>query len=132
MDPISVIGYIALVVGSILALFSRLPKQTIQNQKDLIETYEKRLKALEDQKDEDRKQHIENVKAIAELQGQIKVYKELPLQEMAQAMQKISLVNETIAKSNEQILSTLKNSALIAADDRLTTHTETTQTIKKA
>lgn len=130
MDPISVIGYISLIVGSVLALFSRLPKQTIANQKDLIETYEKRLKALEDQKDEDRKQHIENVKAIAELQGQIKVYKELPLQEMAQAMQQISEVNKTIAKSNEQILITLNKSALIAADDRETL-THPTQNIAK-
>lgn len=120
MDPVSIIGYVSLVVGSILALFSRIPKQTISNQKDLIETYEKRLKALEDQKDEDRKQHIENVKAIAELQGQIKVYKELPLQEMATAMQEISRVNKTIAESNTEILRTLKDSALIAADDRTT------------
>lgn len=120
MDPIAIIGYISLIVGSILALFSRLPKQTIENQKDLIETYEKRLKALEDQSAEDRRNHLEQVKAIADLQGQIKVYKELPLQEMATAMQRISQVNETIAKSNEQILKTLNASAVIAAGDRST------------
>lgn len=120
MDPIAIIGYISLAIGSALALVSRLPKQTIENQKDLIETYEKRLKALEDQSAEDRKNHLEQVKAIADLQGQIKVYKELPLQEMATAMQKISEVNETIARSNEQILKTLNASAVIAAGDRTT------------
>lgn len=120
MDPIAIIGYISLAIGSALALVSRLPKQTIENQKDLIETYEKRLKALEDQSAEDRKNHLEQVKAIADLQGQIKVYKELPLQEMAKAMQKISEVNETIARSNEQILKTLNASAVIAAGDRTT------------
>ena len=120
MDPIAIIGYISLAIGSALALVSRLPKQTIENQKDLIETYEKRLKALEDQSAEDRKNHLEQVKAIADLQGQIKVYKELPLQEMATAMQKISEVNETIARSNEKILKTLNASAVIAAGDRTT------------
>ena len=87
MDFVTIaISSIFLIISSALAIVSRLPKQTIENQKALIETYEKRLKALEDQKEEDRKQHIENVKAIAELQGQINVYKELPLQQMADSM----------------------------------------------
>lgn len=139
MDPLSIIGYIALVIGAILTIFSRLPKQTIENQKDLIETYEKRLKALEDQSAEDRKNHLEQVKAIADLQGQIKVYKELPLQEMATAMQEISRVNKGIAESNTEILRTLKSSAVIAAVDRsellhptqnITKQTVETQVIK--
>ena len=117
MDPISIIGYIALAVGAVLSILSRIPKQTIANQKDLIETYEKRLKALEDQKDEDRKQNIENVKAIADLQGQIKVYKELPLQEMAIAMQNISDVNKGIAVSNQKILEILTSSAITLAHE---------------
>jgi len=96
MDPISIIGYISLIVGSILALFSRLPKQTIQNQKELIETYEKRLKALEDQAELDKKQHLENVKAIAELQGQLKVYKEIPLQQIADSMKELSATNKKL------------------------------------
>lgn len=131
MNPIAIVGYISLAVSAILTLFSRIPKQTIENQKELIDTYEKRLKSLEDQRELDRKQHIDNVKAIAELQGQIKVYKELPLQEMADAMKQISDVNKTIAESNQEILKTLKSSALIAAEDRVDVHTETTQTIKK-
>lgn len=114
-DIVAIIGYIALALGSGLALFSRMPKQTIENQKDLIETLEKRLQALEIQKDTDREQHLDNVKAIADLQGQIKVYKELPLQEMAKAMQDISRVNEIIANSNSEILETLKSSAVTLA-----------------
>lgn len=118
MDPIAIAGFASLVVGSVLTLFSRLPKQTIQNQKDLIDTYEKRLKALEDQKEEDHKTQLQNVRDIADLQGQIKVYKELPLQEMASAMQDISRVNQAIAESNNEILRTLRSSAVIAAGDR--------------
>lgn len=85
-----------MVVSSIFYLRSQLPKQTIQNQKELIETYEKRLKALEDQSEQDKKQHIENVKAIADLQGQIKVYKEIPLQEIAASMKELSITNKQI------------------------------------
>ena len=132
MDTVSIIGYVALAVGSILALFSRLPKQTITNYEQLTVAQEKRIAALEEQSKVDHKNHLENIKAIADLQGQIKVYKELPLQEMATAMQRISEVNETIARSNEQILKTLNKSAVIAAEDRSEpTQTTTTTTENK-
>lgn len=110
MNIFEVGGYIALVFSAGLTVFSQLPKQTIKNQKDVIESYEKRLQTLEDQKDEDRKQHIESIKAIAELQGQINVYKELPLQEMAAAMHEISV-------SNKEILNTLKRSVIVNATE---------------
>lgn len=97
MEFISIaISSVFLIVSSFLAIKSQIPKQTIQNQKELIETYEKRLKALEDQSEQDKKQHIENVKAIAELQGQINVYKELPLQQMADSMREIAQTNKKI------------------------------------
>lgn len=120
MDPIAIIGYISLLVGSILALFSRIPKQTITNYEQLSVAQEKRIKALEDQSKIDHKNHLENIKAIADLQGQIKVYKELPLQEMAKAMQDISDGNKAIAESNRQILISLQSSAMIASEDRST------------
>jgi len=115
MEFISIaISSVFLIVSSVLAIRSQLPKQTIQNQKELIETYEKRLKALEDQALEDKKQHIENVKAIADLQGQIKVYKEIPLQQIADSMKEL-------ANTNKQILARLHTEEV----------TETVKTIKK-
>lgn len=120
MDPISIIGYVSLAVGSILALFSRIPKQTITNYEQLSVAQEKRIAALEEQSKVDHKNHLENIKAIADLQGQIKVYKELPLQEMAKAMQDISDGNKAIAESNRQILISLQSSAMIASQDRST------------
>lgn len=120
MDPIAVIGYISLLVGSILALFSRIPKQTITNYEQLSVAQEKRIAALEEQSKVDHKNHLENIKAIADLQGQIKVYKELPLREMAKAMQDISDGNKAIAESNRQILISLQSSAMIASEDRST------------
>lgn len=118
MDPIAIIGYVSLLVGSILALFSRIPKQTITNYEQLSVAQEKRIAALEEQSKVDHKNHLENIKAIADLQGQIKVYKELPLQEMAKAMQDISDGNKAIAESNRQILLSLQSSAMIASEDR--------------
>lgn len=97
MDLITiVISSLFLIISSILAIRSQIPKQTIQNQKELIETYEKRLKALEDQAELDKKQHLENVKAIAELQGQLKVYKEIPLQQIADSMKELSATNKKL------------------------------------
>lgn len=118
MEPTSIIGYIAFIAGAALAVFSRIPKQTITNYVELSTAQEKRIDALEKQAKVDRQNHMENIKAIADLQGQIKVYKELPLQEMAKAMQDISEVNKLIAASNQQILKTLESSVIIAADDR--------------
>jgi protein subunit release factor B len=114
MEFISIaISSVFLIVSSFLAIKSQIPKQTIQNQKELIETYEKRLKALEDQSEQDKKQHIENVKAIADLQGQLKVYKEIPLQEIANSMKELSATNKQIltyihtpAKVTEQTIKT--------------------------
>lgn len=96
-------GYIAAFVGAILYAFSRQPKQTIANYKELAESQEKRITALEAQAKIDHENHISNIKAIADLQGQIKVYKELPLQELAEA--------------NKNILNILQQSAITLAID---------------
>ena len=120
MDPISLIGYVVGIGGGILALFSRIPKQTITNYEQLSVAQEKRIAALEEQSKVDHKNHLENIKAIADLQGQIKVYKELPLREMAKAMQDISDGKKAIAESNRQILISLQSSAMIASEDRST------------
>ena len=56
------------------------------------------------------------------------MYKELPLQAMAKAMQDISDVNKVIAKSNEIILKTLKESAITLAKEN---SEQTTQVVKE-
>lgn len=70
-------------------------KATIQSQKDLIETLSTQVSEL-------RTLHIENEKAISKLQGQVEVYKELPLSEMAHSMGEL-------ASTQKQILNILKN-----------------------
>lgn len=58
-------------------------KETIRNQKELIEL-------LTTQVNELRTLHLENEKAISKLSGQIEVYKEIPLKDIATSLQQIS------------------------------------------
>lgn len=74
---------VEIIVGAMLAFLyikSRLPKETIEQQSKVISALEKRIDVMEFESKEQLKKHIENEKAIADLQGQIKVYKELPLE----------------------------------------------------
>jgi len=91
-----------LIVGSLLVILSRIPARTITQLKDLTAAYEARLRLLEDQA-------LDNTKQIAELQGQVKVYKEVPLQDIAVAM-------AGITGSNREILVILKQSLQVAKD----------------
>lgn len=117
MDLFDWTGYLALVGGAILVIFSRVPKQTIADQRELINTLQEqrkadkeqadaRIKALEDQHTQDLKNHLENSKAIAELQGQVKIYKELALNDLASSM-------SSIAETNKQILELLSASTIV-------------------
>lgn len=89
---------VAGVLGVIYAVFkSQTTKETIRQQQDLITTQKERLDLLE-------KQHIENAKAIGELQGQVNAYKKIPLEKIATSI-------ENIAESNKQILEILTERA---------------------
>lgn len=101
---------IGLIGGTLVYYRSRVPQQNIKNLQVLTDTYEKRIKALEEELHESRQAAVDNAKAIADLQGQIKVYKELPLQELADGIKKIG-------DSNQMILTTLQASAFISPKD---------------
>lgn len=75
--------------GVIYAVFkSQTTRQTITSQKELIDT-------LKTQVDELRTLHIDNEKAIAKLSGQLEVYKEIPLKDIADSLKGL---NETQTK----------------------------------
>lgn len=100
---INITGYLALVVGAVLILKSKIKTDNIN---DLTE----RVKILEKEREYAREQHIENQKAISNLEGQLKTYKEIPLQQIANSLSQLF-------DSNGQILSVLQKSAVIAAED---------------
>lgn len=90
MSPDKIVKFIegTIVIAGIAAIFwavfkNATVKQTIQSQKDLIDT-------LTIQVDELRKLHLDNEKAISKLSGQVEVYKELPLGDMAASMKAMS------------------------------------------
>ena len=92
---------IAAAVLAVLYIRSRLPEKTIDQQAKLIT-------ALTDRVDELVRSHNENREAIAELNGQIRVYKELPLQEIAKSLQILETlpkgIQEMQKESNRQLI----------------------------
>lgn len=80
------------IAGIVFALFkSATTKATIISQKQLIETLSTEVSEL-------RQLYIDNEKAIAELKGQVSIYKELPLAEMAKNMKSMSRDQALILK----------------------------------
>lgn len=83
---------IAGIGGVIFSLFkSGTTKATIQTQKELIDTLTAQVNQL-------RALHIDNEKAIAELRGQVSVYKELPLTQLSTSMTEMMKTQKEILK----------------------------------
>ncbi len=116
MEIQALIFGVEIIVGAMLAFLyikSRLPKETIEQQTKVIAALEKRIEVMEFEYKEQLKKHIENEKAIAALQGQIAVYKELPLQDIAKSLKALENLPhefERITQANgEKILKAVSN-----------------------
>ena len=97
---ISTLGYIGYVAGALTIIFSRIKSE---NLKDL----QQRVDILEAERKQSQEQHLENQKAIANLEGQLNTYKEIPLSKIA-----VSL--ESLDKSNAKILKVLDGSEIMS------------------
>ena len=111
-NPINDIVLLVVFVGGVIVYAkSRIPCQTIKdlqahaNAQDLI------IKDLRDSKEQ-------LIKAIGVLEGQVKTYKELPLQELANGINEVVKISRDNAESNQRILETLQATAAINAEDR--------------
>jgi hypothetical protein len=100
MTLIEIIGYIGYVVGAVIILSS---KTKTDNIKDLLQ----RVEILEKERIDAREQHLENQKAISNLEGQLASYKEIPLKSIANSL-------DILTTSNKEILKVLQDSAVIA------------------
>lgn len=116
MNLTGLVVTVEIIVGVLLGILyikSRLPKETIEQQTKLIAALEGRIKTMEDDNKVLLGKHVENEKAIAMLEGQIKVYKELPLQDIAKslkALESIPTEFEKITKQNtDKILGAVTN-----------------------
>ena len=84
-----------------------MSKVKTDNLKDLKE----RVAILENEREQARQQHMENQKAIANLEGQLKTYKEIPLKQIAASLSELSI-------SNNRILDALEKGNIISANIR--------------
>jgi len=101
------IGYALGIAGGFVMLFSRVKNE---NLKDLKE----RVEILENERELSRNQHMENQKAISNLEGQLSTYKEIPLKSIADSLQTIGQFQKDTARTNNLILKRLDKSAVIS------------------
>ncbi len=120
---------IGLIGGIFVYAKGRIPQQTIKNLEESNKSYieldkarQVSIRSLEQKVQEVVKLHTDErlqlTKDIADLQGQVKVYKELPLQELADGIKEVVKVSRDNASSNKDILAQLQKTAIIAAEDR--------------
>lgn len=117
-----VIAGIAFVVGAVLTLFSKIKTNNIQDLKDRVailegERNDARIQHLDDIKthEADSKMHFENAKAIADLQGQVKIYQGLALDTLSETMKNIAATEKEILRTLRVSENTLiANTALVA------------------
>lgn len=100
------LNLLSLVTMGFVAFYVVRSKVKDENYNDLKD----RVALLEKEREEAREQHIENQKAIANLEGQLQTYKEIPLRGIDSSLKELTL-------SNQEILNTLKKSATSLAKD---------------
>ena len=124
----NIIFVIVVLVGAIAYGRGRVPAQAIKNLQisnksflELDKTRQRAIESLTQKIDLITKSHAAETlqlnKDISELQGQIKVYKELPLRELAEGIKEVVTISRDNANSNQQILTTLQASAHTLATD---------------
>lgn len=118
------------VVLAILYIKSKIPKETIDQQTKLIDALEKRITNLESDAKELHAQHVENEKTIADLQGQIKVYKELPLQDIAKSLKVLERIPHEFQKVSEKSTEQILNAVTNVRTQHVTHQTVDTETVK--
>lgn len=110
MTILSLIGYIAgalglaaTIAGALVMVRSTASKQTIDSQRELIDTLSKGKQEQKDQILDLQQKHIGSTKAIADLQGQLTVLKNVPLQQIADDMKSIANQMASMSKNQQQI-----------------------------
>lgn len=136
--------FIGVAVLAIIYIRSRIPKETITQQGLLIEALQKRLdesieenkQNLERYRENERimaEKHLQNERAIADLQGQIKVYKELPLQDIAKSLKALEVLPkefDRISKQNtKQLLKAVKSHSVNIKEQHVKNQTVDNETV---
>lgn len=139
-DLVGIAEVAGVIVMSILYIKSRLPKETIENQGKLIAALQNRLEeSIRENKDNLEKyreaekimaeKHLQNEKAIADLQGQIKVYKELPLQDIAKSLKALEGIPHEFEKVTENSTKKILEAITNVKTQHVTHQTVDTETV---
>lgn len=106
---LSVVSLVAIVGSAWVVINSKVKSENLSDLKDRVEI-------LEAERKEAQNQHLESQKAIANLEGQLSTYKEIPLKSIAKSLEDIGKSQKDTARTNSLILTRLETSAIIASD----------------
>ncbi len=98
MDAFAIIGYAALAVSSALVIIANRQNAKSKIKDDNIKDLVARVEILEKEREYAREQHLENQKAIAHLEGQLKTYKDIPLQQIADSIKALATTQDAVLK----------------------------------
>jgi len=101
---LNVLSLVALLGGGFLIIRSKTTKENIAQQKELIETLGRINETYKQEIVDLRTLHVENTKAIANLEGQIKTLKEVPLGRIMNGITIIEQTNKSIAETQGKIV----------------------------
>jgi uncharacterized membrane-anchored protein YhcB (DUF1043 family) len=112
MTTIEAIGYIGYIAGAVAVFINRSSKEAQKTKDNNLKDLKDRVEILENERKESREQHLENQKAIANLEGQLSTYKEIPLKSIAKSLESLPV----LAESNDKILKTLEHTAKVTTE----------------
>jgi uncharacterized membrane protein YgaE (UPF0421/DUF939 family) len=97
---------VELLVAAVIAFLfirSKAPKQTIEQQNQLINILKDRVEALEDETKACTENHIENITRIKELEGRVDELRNIPLKEISKAQKDILTTQKEILQIIKEI-----------------------------
>jgi phage I-like protein len=104
-----ILALCAIITAAIVVIRSTTSKETVQNQKALIETLKAAKDEQKDQIADLQQKHVDSSKAIAGLQGQVDVLKNIPLKEISSDLKSIAGGMNSLSQNQERIVSLIQN-----------------------
>ena len=118
MDVFATIAVVVAIIGAWYGIKSKVKDDNLKDLKDRVAILENERQELKDLISKEREiaaeQHLQNQKAISNLEGQLATYKEIPLKSIATSLETLP----RLVESNQFILDTLRGSAEITEKER--------------
>lgn len=116
---IEIIGAaVFILVGVLAGGWYRILKETNKLLREQNDELKKQNDALKEENKEWLAKHIQNEKAISELNGKIHTLTTVPMADIAQSLKELNISNKKSAENTKKTFEILKKSALIAEKDK--------------